>query len=139
MAYPATPEQVVRTLFTYVERKGFDSLLHFLSKSKPTIEWVSHDNWNGGIDYYSLILDIPTSDYASIDNVETVEEQLSDCLQKLFRSNSGDIINQVRFQPLLEDGSILHTSPVLKDDAYRIWKDGFRLFISHSSVQKEQA
>ncbi|SRR5579883_307934 len=138
MAYHATPEQVVRTLFTYMEKRGFDNLLHILTMASPTILFEEHDNWNGGIDFYSLCLEIPTSLYASLEDIEVVENLFNESLEKLFRDKSGDVLNRVRFRPQLEDGH-LNSSPVLKDDAYRIWKDGFRLFISHSSVQKDVA
>ncbi len=45
----------VRALF-----EDFDAeLSKFIVDSNIDEEWVNHDNWNGGIDFYNLVVNIP--------------------------------------------------------------------------------
>lgn len=136
MPYPATPEQIVRTLYTYIEGRKLDGLLKILTAAKPSLVEGDYDNWDGGTTPYFLYLEIPASVFAGIENIDETEQLFTDCLRQLFRSDRGDVLSSVRFRPSLEEGALIPAAIVLKDDAYRIWKDGFRLFISHSSVQK---
>ena len=45
-----------------------------LSKSECLSEnFDSHDNWNGGIDYFTVVLTIPTNKYVEIEDKEKKE------------------------------------------------------------------
>lgn len=39
------------------------AIIEVIKKSEFSLEWLDHDNWNGGIDTYKLVFYLKYSDY----------------------------------------------------------------------------
>lgn len=122
-----------------------------LRAAKPSLVQTGHDNWNGGIDIYALMLEIPVPLYAEVeDRRSKLEEKILDRIQQLTRGYGGVSLAEVVISPVLvnrdrpppiEDASDQIRSP---DEASELipsyWQPGhFRLFISHASEKRESA
>lgn len=101
--------------------------------------WSSHDNWNGGIDFYNIILNIPVELFKKLrrgEIIEQAEKELSRCFDEAMRGDGDSLqISSVIIRP--------STSEVSQFGNYQneeMWKPGyFRLFISHLSENKGSA
>lgn len=108
-----------------------------LSKSECLSEnFDSHDNWNGGIDYFTVVLTIPTNKYVEIEDKEKKE--------------IADAISQAFIEATINDESIQINGTIIvphddEEDTFHptseaMWEiDYFRLFISHISKNKSSA
>lgn len=120
--------------------EDFDvELSKYIVESNIDEVWLSHDNWNGGIDTYNIVLTIPTELYKTLkkrDVVEQTEAELENCYADAMRGAGDSLqISRVVIRPTTADVSQLGN--IYND---RMWKPGyFRLFISHLSEYKESA
>ena len=94
-----------------------------------------HDNWNGGVDYYTLSLRIPVSKFVEIEGAE--EQQIANIIQNAIdiaiRDDETIVLNGVIIIPH-DDATIFNST------SESMWNlDYFRLFISHVSENKESA
>lgn len=135
MSYFSSYIPTVRTLF-----EDFDAeLSKYLVESNIDEVWLSHDNWNGGIDTYNLILTVPTELFKSLkrrDVLGQAEAELDRCYADAMRGEGESLqIAGVVIRPSTADVPQLGTN---NND--RMWKPGcFRLFISHLSEYKVSA
>ena len=135
MDYFSSYIPTVRTLF-----EDFDEeLSKFLVESNIDEVWLSHDNFNGGIDTYNIILSIPTELFKSLKRRNVLgqaESELDKCFADAMRGEDDSLqIAGVVIRPTTADVPQLGTN--LND---RMWKPGFyRLFISHLSEYKVSA
>lgn len=125
----------VRALF-----EDFDAeLTKYIIDSNVDEVWTSHDNWNGGIDFYNIIFNVPVDLFKKLKRrkvIEQAEKELFRCYEEAMRGEGGTIqISGVIIRP--------STSDVLQLGNYQnetMWKPGyFRLFISHLSENKNSA
>lgn len=135
MAYFSSLLPTVRALFEDYNAE----LSKFLVEANINEEWVDHDNWNGGIDFYNIIVNIPIGVFQSLRKrnvLEPSEAELSKCYADSMRGNNESLqIREVIFRPSKSDVSRLGENP---NDT--MWKPGyFRLFISHLSENSESA
>lgn len=125
----------VRTLF-----EDFDAeLSKYLVDANIDEVWLSHDNWNGGIDTYNIVLTVPTDLFKSLKRrnvIEQAEAELDKCYADAMRGEGESLqIASVAIRPTTSDVSQLGNNYNV-----RMWKPGyFRLFISHLSEYKESA
>ena len=101
--------------------------------------WVNHDNWNGGIDFYNIVIRVPVDFFETLRKRNTVEETekvLQGYYDDAMRGEGESIqISNVILKPTAEDISTFGDN---LDDS--MWKHGqFRLFISHLSSNKQSA
>lgn len=125
----------VHSLFEDINQE----LAKYLVESNVHEEWVDHDNWNGGIDFYNIIVDVPVDVFKSLRHdrgVESVENELSKCYADAMRGEGESIqIRNVIIRPSK------HELPQLGEEIDdSMWKPGyFRLFISHLSGNSSSA
>lgn len=135
MGYFSSYIPTVRTLF-----EGFDSeLSKYLVEANIDEVWLSHDNWNGGIDTYNIVLTVPTDFFISLRRrglIEQAENKLDECFADAMRGEGESLqIAHVVIRPTTADVPQLGS---YSND--RMWKPGYyRLFISHLSEFKESA
>lgn len=102
-------------------------------------EWESHDNWNGGIDFYHLLIHIPVRQFTIWkDNLKISEYEgiISECYNSAMRGSSGSV--QLTGISLVPTSSETFSMRPNVDSS--MWKDGyFRLFISHLTDNKSSA
>lgn len=125
----------VRSLF-----EDFDTeLSKYLVESNIGEVWLSHDNWNGGIDTYNIILTVPTELFKSLKRrgyIDQAEAELNKCYADAMRGEDESLqIAGVVIRPTTSE--VLQFGISIND---MMWKPGyFRLFISHLSEHKESA
>ncbi len=108
---------------------------------EPNIEenWVDHDNWNGGIDFYTIVLRIPVElfeDFRKRGIIEDVEKTIYGFYMDAMRGDGESVqLRDFVIKPVAEDIQVFGDNV---DDS--MWKPGyFRLFISHLSEFKGSA
>lgn len=135
MGYFSSYIPTVRSLF-----EDFDAeLAKYIVESNINEEWISHDNWNGGIDFYNIILNIPVALFKNLKRrelIEPAEKELNKCYDEAMRGEGESLqVSSVILRP--------SSSEVLQMGSYQneaMWKPGyFRLFISHCSENKVSA
>ncbi len=98
--------------------------------------WLYHDNWNGGIDYYKIVVRVPVEFYAILRKrgiVEETENAIAGFYKDAMRGDGESIqLKDVFLKP--SDDEIRTLGDNIDDS---MWKPGFfRLFISHLSDNK---
>lgn len=135
MGYFSSYITTVRSLF-----EDYDSeLSKYLVESNIYEAWLSHENWNGGIDTYNIVLTIPTEEFKSLRKrgvLEQAETELGRCYSDAMRGEGESLqIAAVVIRPTTSEVSQLGIN---YND--QMWRPGyFRLFISHLSEYKESA
>lgn len=95
----------------------------------------SHDNWDGGIDYFTIVLSIPTNKYVEIEDKrkKKIQEDITQAFVEASINDEALQINDTIIVPHDED-DIFHST------SESMWRmDYFRLFISHISKNKSSA
>lgn len=84
MGYFSSYIPTVRTLF-----EDFDAeLSKYLVDANIDEVWLSHDDWNGGIDTYNIVLTIPTDLFKLLKRrnvIEQAEAELDKCYADAMR------------------------------------------------------
>lgn len=121
----------VKGLIRYKNKAALD-----LFKAENLYErFDDHDNWNRGIDFYSIEVYIPTSKFAEIDEErrKKMAEDITKSFQDATLNNDSIQINGTFIVPRDDENLVVPTSESM-------WKlDYFRLFISHLSENKTTA
>lgn len=135
MGYFSSYIPTVRSLF-----EDFDAeLSKYIVESNIDEVWLNHDNWNGGIDTYNIILTVPTELFKLLRRrkiIEQVEAELVKCYADAMRGD-GDSL-QIASAVIRPTNS--EVSQLGNNHSERMWKPGyFRLFISHLSDYKVSA
>lgn len=131
LEYLKTYYTTARNLLKHRNHVAFE-----LCKSECLSEnFDSHDNWNGGIDYFTIVLTVPTNKYVEIEDKE--KKEIADAISQAFVeasiNNESIQVNGVVIVPYDEEGTVYPTSESM-------WIiDYFRLFISHISKNKTSA
>jgi hypothetical protein len=103
-----------------------------------SIQHTDHDNWNGGIDYYTVRLHVPLEVFVQIEpEIESHEKRILDVAKSIWRDYESDFISTVRVLPD-RTGVTNAESPHLPfGQLPAFWEaDHFRLFLSHCSSRK---
>jgi TIR domain len=142
---PTDLEGILRTLAQIYAMQGSRREVMILARSKSEAEQSDYDNWNGGTYTYSVLLRLPTSLYAQIeDDREAIEKDMLKRVAPLLRGYSNEYIGEFRICLEIENDSnwrqnavrwlsatpmdeIVATARVSKYDA----------FISHASDDKD--
>ena len=120
--------------------KGFNSELYDLFCDQNIEEvWAYHDGWDGGVDFYDIVISVPVEFFENLRDKSILEETENRVLGYYNDAMRGDgesvQLRNVIFKPTAEDVSTFGENI---DDS--MWKPGyFRLFISHLSANKESA
>ena len=114
-------------------------LYEYFNDSNIEEVWIDHDNWNGGIDYYNIVILVPVAFFESLqkDNaVAETENKIHEYYVDAMRGDDGpNYVRGVFLRPLAKDFATIGENV---DDT--MWKPGhFRLFISHLSKNKISA
>lgn len=133
---------LVATAAKFALHKGLTIESEILSKAKSSLVKTGYDNWNGGTDLYSLILEVPVTVFADIDEKQaTIEGNILERMNQLTRKDFNNRISEVIISPILLENS--NTNLKSNSDEETIptfWQPGyFRLFISHLAKDKKAA
>lgn len=123
--------RTVHNFLKYQNQKAFE-----LFKEENLYEiFDNHDNWNGGIDYFTIELRVSVEKYLQIkgDDENKIIEDITDAFDNALKSIESLVINKTIIVPY--DDATVYT-PTTES----IWNlDYFRLFISHISENKVSA
>ncbi len=62
------------------------AIVDVIKKSEFSVEWLDHDNWNGGIDTYKLVFHMKYSDFTKIiDTKELYEETIMNSIDSFYK------------------------------------------------------
>ncbi|MGV8130599.1 MAG: toll/interleukin-1 receptor domain-containing protein [Candidatus Pacearchaeota archaeon] len=130
-----TAEQIARL-------KGLNTEADILKEAKASLVMSGYDNWNNGTELYSLILQIPITLYASIDEQKNkIEHSIRERISQIIRTEVGSSITEVVISPILVEKSDTAQPTEGTSDKKEVvppfWQSGyFRLFISHLAIDK---
>lgn len=99
----------------------------------------SHDNFNGGIDFYNIDISVPTSLYVKLkeqNKIDVIQNSINSAFNEVTRANESITVRQVLLIPQSDlDDDILN----IVDDS-QLWKAGYyKMFISHLTGNKDTA
>src|SRR5690349_15842727 len=73
-----------------------------LRSAQPKLVQTGHDNWDGGIDIYTLILEVPVRVYAEVEGRRSkLEKAILERVQQVVRGYGGVSIGEVVLSPIL--------------------------------------
>lgn len=123
--------KTVRSFLKYRNPKAFE-----LFKEENLYEiFDNHDNWNGGIDYFTIELRVSVEQFIQIegDNERKISDDITKAFENALKSNESLVINGTTIVPYDDEIVYIPTSESIWDMDY------FRLFISHISENKVSA
>lgn len=134
---------LIKTAAKLATLQGHFDEKKILEKAKARLVETGYDNWNGGITFFTLVLEIPLDLYSKIeDSRKKFEETIRERMANITRTDAGNTISEVIITPILLDETTEAEDAEESDTEIvpSFWQPGyFRLFISHSSKIKETA
>ena len=131
-------EAYIETVQELVALDGKSELASYISESNVEAQWVSHDNWNSGTDFYNLIVKIPVKVFA---RMRAHLEEEEETIYKAFVDTMHDADESIRLSAvkIVPNKDALPSDMPQLDDI-SMWKyNYFRLFISHLTADKTRA
>lgn len=88
--FPFDAEAIVGTMAKIAAMQGDAQSVAVLAVSSPYFKINDHDNWNGGIDYLTLFLEVSTEVYACFFNLlENIQKNLLTILRPMIEPHQG--------------------------------------------------
>jgi hypothetical protein len=103
------------------------------------------EDWGEVRDFYTFMLEVPIPMYAAIDDERAkLEKSIGRRIEQLIRTQVGKLVTEVVISPILAEESRPMESNSDEGQAYEdtpsFWQSGFfRIFISHTSTNRESA
>ncbi len=99
----STLDPLLSTVARIFAHRGDGKTVLILAESKPSIEQIGYDNWNGGTTSYMLQLHVPHRLYSQIESErDSIERSINDVVRSLIRACPNDDIDVVQIAPELE-------------------------------------
>lgn len=136
--FPLDTSRVIGTLAAIFREQGDQRLADLLASAVGRIEQTGYDNWDGGVDIYTLYLEVPVEQYAIVEpELEDIEKTIGSKLGKAVRLPQ-IWLNTVAITPILSgDVAAIDPAQPSPPEAAHIWEpDTVRLFLSHISAHK---
>ena len=142
--YLADPDLLLATAAEMYDAVGRDDLAELIRNADLVLGETSYDNWNGGTTFYAASVIVPVHLFpTSNKEVDSIESSILKKLQVCTKHCANQQISVVNLQPKIvkakawrRKGKPLTTSRT-EELTTKIWGDShFRLFLSHSSVNK---
>lgn len=86
MDYPIDVQKIVSMIIQDLRQFNHGAIIDVVKKAEYSLDFVDHDNWNGGIDYYKLRLHLKYADFAKILPMQKkYEEALTNSLNSFYK------------------------------------------------------
>lgn len=98
----STLNHVYQDVRNLIKAQGYYELYRIFQEKNISDEIVEHDNWNGGIDFFCIYLNVSSSIYAKIqreDNLTKYEKNIEDAFCAIFRGDESIQIRNVYIRP----------------------------------------
>ena len=93
---------LISTALRYLEERKNANAVIVIKNASFSVEFCSHDNWNGGIDYWDFVFSLKYKDFTVIEGTkQQIERDLLDAIN-LFHYDDCNIINSVIIRPMVE-------------------------------------
>lgn len=136
-------KQLARTAQRIADLRGATLEASVLAQAKASLIETGYDDFRGGVDFYTLTLEVPVDVYASLeDQRSALEASILARVTDLVRTESGSRISEVVIGPeMAEDDATAPASEESKAETVpAFWEAGkYRLFLSHPSAVKKGA
>lgn len=137
---------LIRTAQEMATLQGASVVAYVLGEARARLVLSGYDNWNGGTDLYTLVLELPVSIYVEIEpDRDAIESSIRGRIVLQTRVETNESVSEVVIAPLpVDDIVVPSVSEVKAGEEYEpiplFWQPGyFRLFISHLSEDKAKA
>ncbi|MDX2165459.1 MAG: toll/interleukin-1 receptor domain-containing protein, partial [Deltaproteobacteria bacterium] len=140
--YPLSASEVLATLAEILRAQGEGDAVELLETANAMLGEPKYDNWDGGTYYYTLRLEIPSSHYGRLRNIERLEEHLTQAARAAFQ-HYGDPTNQhlsqVVISPRVEQAAGPRGGTAAEAAVAHLWRPGrLRLFLGHLAEYKRE-
>lgn len=140
-SYPIPVQTIIQTIEELLANLGQEQFAELIRHAHANIDWESHDNWDGGTEYYVLNLRVPVATFAGIEpKRDAVEKLLLQKTKAITRQFDRDIISRVIIIPDSQLTGTPGAGQLFPEILSRIWEvGGLRLFVTHCSEDKRAA
>lgn len=89
MDYPVDVQKVVSMIIQDLRQFNHGAIIDVIKKAEYSLDFVDHDNWNGGIDYFKLRFHLKYTDFSkNLPVQKKYEEVLNNSLNSFTKMNS---------------------------------------------------
>jgi len=140
LPYPYSGEVVIDGLARLFRSQGVGAVAAVLEHAHGRVVQTRYDNWDGGTYYYTLYVDVPIEQFATIEpTLRNVEDAVAKKFRVMFRPPGNLALDGVVITAIVDQSTGRAVPVAAEDDVKRIWGvGGFRLFLSHVSSEKAQ-
>ncbi len=86
MTYPIDVQKIVSMIVQDLRQFNHGAIVDIVKKADYSLEFVDHDNWNGGIDYFKLCFHLKYSDFSKILPVkDSYEDAITNSLNSFYK------------------------------------------------------
>ena len=79
-------KKIVSMAIQDLRQHNHGAIVEVIKKSEFSLDWLDHDNWNGGIDTYKLVFHMKYSDYTKIiDEKKLYEETIMNSIDSFYK------------------------------------------------------
>jgi RNAse (barnase) inhibitor barstar len=89
---------VLNTAKEILNTQNKSDIVTMLNNAEISVLQTSYDNWNGGINYYTVYIDVCVPKFVSID-VDSVEKDIESALNTAIRHTDSEVFSQVIIAP----------------------------------------
>lgn len=87
MNNPVDIQKIISMIVQDLRQNNYGVLVDIVKKAEYSLEFIEHDNWNGGIDYFRLQLHLKYADFSKVVPLkETYEKILSNSLDSFYKN-----------------------------------------------------
>lgn len=137
---------LMRTALEMAKLEGASLDARVLGEARASLVQSGYDNWDGGTDLYTLVLELPVQLFVEITpNQAALEISVGKRIALQTRVDTGESVSEVVIapRPVENAGALVQTSDAAiaeEEPIPAFWQPGyFRLFISHLAENKLQA
>lgn len=88
-------KKVVSMIVQNLRENNHGAIIDIIKMSEYSLDWLTHDNWNGGIDYYKLTFHIKYSEFTKIINSKQEYESIIKNSLDTFYNDEQNIITGI--------------------------------------------
>jgi RNAse (barnase) inhibitor barstar len=89
---------VFKTVKELLKAQNRNDIVVMLNNAEISISCTGYDNWNGGINFYTMYIDVNVSEFVKLE-LETVEKVIVEALTTATRHTESEVFSQVIISP----------------------------------------